>query len=71
MTARSARLAAGIACGLLATACVVLTAVTRNPWATNDGREAIEIDAVEAGLREAVDRAVAPAHLTVWLRGTP
>ena len=34
-------------------------------------RQAIEVDAVEGGLRDAVDRAVAPSHLTVWLRGSP
>ena len=31
------RLAAGIACGMLVTTCIALTAVTRNPWATNEG----------------------------------
>jgi hypothetical protein len=34
-------------------------------------RNAVDVDAVEAGLRDAVDRAVEPAHLTVWLRSTP
>jgi hypothetical protein len=33
-------------------------------------RNAIDVDAVEAGLRDAVGSAVEPAHLTVWLRGT-
>jgi divalent metal cation (Fe/Co/Zn/Cd) transporter len=31
-------------------------------------RNAIDVDSVESGLREAVDSAVEPAHLTVWVR---
>ena len=31
-------------------------------------RNAIDVDAIEAGLREAVARAVEPAQLTIWLR---
>ena len=34
-------------------------------------RNAVDLDTVEAGLRDAVGRAVEPAHLSVWLRGTP
>jgi hypothetical protein len=32
-------------------------------------RNAVDLDTVEAGLREAVARAVEPAQLTIWLRG--
>ena len=34
-------------------------------------REAIEVDAVEAGLRDVVGGAFQPAFLDVWLRSTP
>lgn len=34
-------------------------------------RNAVDLDAVEAGLRDAVGRAVEPSHLTVWTRSAP
>jgi hypothetical protein len=33
-------------------------------------RDAVDLDTVETGLRDAVNNAVEPAHMTVWIRGS-